>query len=367
MIWEAYTHYLCRIESGGVGENRQSTGFPGHEWVTMVTILYTLDRGFMRKTFVSIDRHVDESSAVLPLRPEEGGCPQSIPVVERPIASVEDLDAAVADIDPDVVVQNHRFAAAHLGAQPSFQREYPVVHVRHGASLGRGEEVNTTRDLGDVVDLALSPGEHWARHYREAFPEDVDVTVVGVPEADDLVDTTPPRERRVLYAPTNHNYGGGSYLRTASQVLDVFAGTDYDLRFRPHPMDRIEEPGRTVTEACKARIENLPNVTFDDTSTPRESLLWADLLISDCSGIITEWLHTGRPLIQVTDTEADVDVPTVGFRTDDPSLADVDRLYEHGYPEGVAADRADTLTRLGVPMDGRAGARAAREVLACTQ
>lgn len=332
----------------------------------MVDILYTFDRRFMRKTFVAIDRYVDESSAVLPLQ-LDAGCPTSIPVIERSIASVEDLDAAVFDIDPDVVVQNHRFGTEVLGEQPAFQREYPLVHIRHGASLGRGEEWNTTRDLGDVVDLALAPGEQWARHYRQEFPEDVEVSVVGIPEADALVSAEPPRERRVLYAPTNHNYGGGSYIRTATQVLDTFADTEYELRFRPHPMDRIEEPGRTLTEACKDRIEDMPNVTFDDTTTPRESMLWADLLVSDCSGIITEWLHTGRPLLQVTDTEADLDIPVVGLLTEELSLELVDRLYEQGYPSDVAEECETTLADLGVPMDGRAGERAASEVMACTR
>lgn len=332
----------------------------------MVDILYTFDRRFMRKTFVAIDRYVDASSAVLPLRLEAGRA-TSIPVIERSIASVEDLDAAVFDIDPDVVVQNHRFETEVLGERPAFQREYPLVHVRHGASLGRGEEWNTTRDLGDVVDLALAPGEQWARHYRREFPDDVAVSVVGVPEADDLVDTDPPRKRRVLYAPTNHNYGGGSYLRTATQVLDVFADSPFELRFRPHPMDRLEEPGRSLTEVCKERIRNLPNVTFDDTTTPRESMVWADLLISDCSGIITEWLHTGRPLIQVTDLDADLDVPVVGLPVEALSLETVEQLYELGYPSDVARERETTLASLGVPMDGRAGKRAATEVMACTR
>lgn len=333
----------------------------------MVTILYTFDRQFMQKTFSAIDRHVDVSSAVLPLRRDAVVSQTSIPTIERSIASAADLDAAVFDIDPDVVVQNHRFETAVLDDQPTFQQEYPVVHVRHGASLGRGEAQTTTRDLQTVVDLALAPGEQWARQYRHAFPDDVGVRTVGIPEADDLVDTTPPRERRVLYAPTNHNYGGGSYLRTARQVLETFANTDYTLRFRPHPMDRLEEPGKTLTEACRDRIDDLPNVEFDDDSTPRESLLWADLLISDCSGIVTEWLHTGRPLLQLTDTAAALDIPEVGFATSELSLEDVDRLYEQGYPPAVERQRATTIADLGIPMDGNASERAAREVQACTQ
>jgi len=155
------------------------------------------------------------------------------------------------------------------------------------------------------VDVALAPGAFWADHYREQFPDGVQTPVVGVPEADALVDADAPRQRRVLYAPTNHNYGGGSYVNTADHVLDVFADSDYELRFRPHPMDRIEEPGESVTERCRQRIADLPNVTFDDEATPRESLLWADLPVSDYSGIVTEWLHTGRPLVQLTDIAAD--------------------------------------------------------------
>jgi hypothetical protein len=333
----------------------------------MVDILYTYDRRFMRKTYAAIDRHLDLPAAALPLRPESRDDDGPIPVLDREVGSADDLDAAVYDVDPDVVVQNHRFGVAALDECPGFHGDYTTVHVRHGASVGRGEHVTTTRDLGDLVDVALAPGGQWARRYRRAFPDDVAVDVVGIPEADDLVGAPPPRERRVLYAPTNHNYGGGSYLDTAETVLDVFADSDYELLFRPHPMDRIEEPGRSLTARCRDRIDDLPNVTFDDEATPRDSLASADLLVSDCSGIVTEWLHTGRPLVQLTALAGDASVPPLGYRTDSLSLANVDRLYDSGYPPDVADERAETLTDLAIPMDGRAGERAATEVLRCTQ
>ncbi len=65
-------------------------------------------------------------------------------------------------------------------------------------------------------------------------------------------------------------------------------------------MDRIEAPGESVTERGRTRMVELPNVAIDRTATPRESLLWADLLPSDCSGIVTEWLHTGRAVVRLT-------------------------------------------------------------------
>lgn len=366
MIWGLYVGHLSRIESYGHSGNHHATT-SGFDRVTMVTILYTFDRGFMHKTFRAVDKHVDVPSAILPLGPEAGDCHGPIPVIERPLASAADLDVAVAEIDPAIVVQNHRFSTEVLDEQPTFHQEYPVVHIRHGASLGRGEQWQTTRDLGDVVDLALAPGRQWAAHYRREFPDDVAVRVVGIPEADALVETAPPRQRRVLYAPTNHNYGGGCYLKTATDVLETLGNTEYDVRFRPHPHDRVEEPGRTLTEQCRERIADLPNVEFDDTPTPRESLLWADLLLSDCSGIIAEWLHTERPLLQLTDTDADIEIPGVGLRRESLSRSDVDQLYESGYPPEVQQTRQDTLAELGIPMDGHAGKRAAKEVLSCTQ
>ncbi|MFB6165306.1 MAG: CDP-glycerol glycerophosphotransferase family protein [Haloarculaceae archaeon] len=333
----------------------------------MVAIVYTFDRRFMRKTFSAIDRHLDVPSAYVPLRPEARGSLPDVPEVDADIESAADLDAVIRALDPEVVVQNHRFEAAALGERPAFHEEYPVVHVRHGASIGRDETANTTRDLADAVDVALAPGERWARRYRADFPDDVRVAVVGVPEADELVGADPPRERHVLYAPTNHNYGGGSYLETAEDVLDVFAGSEYELRFRPHPMDRIEEPGRSLTERCRERIADLPNVAFDDEARPRESMLWADLLVSDYSGIVTEWLHTGRPLAQLTALAADAEVPPLGVTTDRLALSTVDRLYESGYPDEVAQTLSARLEAFGIPMDGQVGARAAAEVVACTQ
>jgi hypothetical protein len=329
----------------------------------MVDILYTFDRRFMRKTFEAIDRHVDAESAYLPLREEARGSCESIREIRPDGGAPEDIDRTVREVDPDVVVENHRFEPDRL----AFNREYPIVHVRHGSSIGRGEERKTTRDLGAFLDAALAPGERWAEHYRDAFPDRVHVAVVGIPEADDLVGSDPPRERRVLYAPTNHNYGGGSYLGTAEHVLDVFADSEYELLFRPHPMDRAEEPGKSLTERCRERIADLPNVVFDEAGTPRESMLASDVLISDYSGIVAEWLHTGRPLIQLTDVAADREVPELGYATDRLSLSVVDDLYERGYPPDVE-DRLDRrLSELGIPMDGRAGARIAREVAACTQ
>lgn len=326
----------------------------------MVEVLYAIERAFMRKTFEAVERHVDAASAFVPLRADARGCTDRIR--ELPVADPGDVDASVRDADPAVVVYNSRFRLDEV----DFYESYPLVHLRHGASVGRGEVSVTTEWLRGRVAAALAPGERWAERYRADL--DARVSVVGVPEADDLATADAPREKRVLYAPTNHQFGGGSYCNTAEAVLDAFAGTDYHLLFRPHPHDRRLEPARSVTERCRDRIDGMPNVTFDDRATPRESMRDADLLLSDCSGVVAEWLHTGRPLVQFTDVAGDdTDVPAIGHVT---SVAEfdvdtVDRLYREGYTDEEARRCEAFLDDLGIPMDGRAGERAAREVVAC--
>ncbi|WP_436346386.1 CDP-glycerol glycerophosphotransferase family protein [Natronorubrum sp. FCH18a] len=326
----------------------------------MVDVLYAIERPFMSKTFEAIDRHVDVESAYVSLRADARGCSDRIDEIE--VDNPGSVDENVRAIDPGVVVYNHRFGIDRV----SFYEEYPLVHIRHGASIGRGEIDVTTETILQHVTAALAPGERWADAYREAAPSGVTVAVVGIPEADALVDTPPPRERRVLYAPTNYMIGRGAYANTARSVVECFADTEYELLFRPHPTDRREGPGLAITRACRERIAELPNVVFDTTTTPIESMRRSDVLVSDYSGLIAEWLHTGRPLIQLTDIDApNREVPRIGITTDAIDLALVDDCYRNGEPDVAAQRRASWLDALGIPMDGRAGERAAREVCRC--
>lgn len=330
----------------------------------MSGVLYVVQRAFMRKTIEAIDRHIDTKSAYIPTTDGARECSDAIAEID--VAEVGAIDQQVHRVDPDVVVYNHR----HCVDDVEFYKEYPLVHIRHGASLGRGEIEETARKTGEAVDVALAPGEHWARRYRDVYPENVDVSIVGIPEADGLLSADSPREKRVLYAPTNHNYGGGSYLETAHKVLDTFEHAEYELLFRPHPADRNEEPGKSVTDECKERIADLPNVVYDECATPRQSLLTADVLLSDYSGIVTEWLHTGRPLVQLTDIASDEnEVPQIGYVTpiSDFDLGTVHDLYRHGYDRCTAEREAAFRRKLGIPMDGRAGNRAAQAVMAYAQ
>ncbi|MFD1585584.1 CDP-glycerol glycerophosphotransferase family protein [Halorientalis brevis] len=329
----------------------------------MPEILYTVEFPFQAKTFEAIDPHVDVASAYLPLRPAAKGCTDEIDEVDLAYMDVGYVNRQVREIDPSVVVYNHNYRHRDV----DFQTEYPLVHVRHGASIGRGTVQVDVEEVFPLMDAALAPGEWWATQYRET-ESPLAVETVGIPEADALVDSEPPRQRRVLYAPTNTRYGQGSLCNTAEHVLDTFAGSDYHLRFRPHPHDTLEQPARSLVRKCRDRICDLPTVTFDDAWSPVESLLWADVLISDYSGTVTEWLHTGRPLLQLTDVVSETnEVPEIGTTTDELAIETVDRLYEDGHSQAERDRRDAWLDRLGIPMDGRAGRRAASVLTAIVE
>lgn len=322
----------------------------------MTEILYTIEFPFQAKTFEAIEPHVDVDSAYLPLRPAAKECTDEIDQIDVEYMDVGYVNRQVREIDPAVVVYNHNYRHRAI----DFQAEYPLVHMRHGGSIGRGTAQVDVEEVFPLMDAALAPGEWWTSQYCETESV-LDIETVGIPEADPLVDADPPRQRRVLYAPTNTRYGEGSLCNTAEHVIDVFADTDYRLRFRPHPHDTLEQPARSLVRRCRDRICDIPNVTFDDAWSPVESLLWADVLISDYSGTVTEWLHTDRPLIQLTDIRSETnEVPEIGTMTDELDLTTVDRLYEDGHSQDETERRDSWLDTLGIPMDGAAGERAAR-------
>lgn len=324
----------------------------------MTDVLYTIEYPFQAKTFEAVDPHVDADSAYLPLRPVAKHCTEAIDEVDIPFMDIGYVDRQVREVDPDVVVYNHNYRHKAI----TFHEEYPLVHMRHGASIGRGTMNVDVEEVFPLMDAALAPGERWTDRYRDTGP-DLRVETVGVPEADPLVDAEAPRERRVLYAPTNTRYGEGAFLNTAGDVLDLFAGSEFDLIFRPHPHDALDDPARSMVRRCREWICDLPNVTFDADWSPVSSLLAADVLLSDYSGIVTEWLHADRPLVQFTNVRSERnDIPEIGYATDDLELGTVEELYREGPPAEVRERRARWLDELGVPMDGRAGERAA-EVL----
>lgn len=111
---------------------------------------------------------------------------------------------------------------------------------------------------------------------------------------------------RVMWTPrwtTDPTIGGTNFF-TYYQSLLAFARehSDMDFLFRPHPLafQHFIESGKMIPQQVdqfKAACEAQPNVSLDRQSEYDATIWGSDVLISDISGIIPEYLLTGKPLI----------------------------------------------------------------------
>lgn len=321
----------------------------------------------MNKTFRAVDSEMpgDVESFYIPAKTESVGDIEEI--AEWDVDHVTKIDKNVEDVDPDVVVIN---VNAVLNGT-SFHEDYPVIYLQHGASVSRGPQEHTSQDLASKVDKALAPGESWIPGYSENFDNAVEFEVVGIPEADRFAEMRDiPLEdvgRTALYAPTNTPYGGGCLMNTTDDVLDAFEDSpSWNLRFRPHPLDVSRKPASERMPEWRDRVERADNMVFDDDSTPGDAIRESSVLITDDSGILAEWLHTGRPVIQFTDIQAERTVPAYGRQIDDSGNLTwmmVEQVWDDGYTQFESNMVLNNINSLEIPMDGESSTRAADEIV----
>lgn len=113
-------------------------------------------------------------------------------------------------------------------------------------------------------------------------------------------------EFRVMWTPrwtTDPKVGGTNFFLYKDALLD-YAGENpqMDLLLRPHPLmfrnfQKIGAMTAAQAEDYKARVAALPNVAFDPQPRYDATFWGTDVLVSDISGMIPEFLFTGKPLI----------------------------------------------------------------------
>lgn len=312
-----------------------------------IDVLFIIGRPFKIKSFEPVYEKLDVGAAYLPVRQKARGINTTIP--EANVDTIGDVDANIWDIDPKVVVANNYYNVH----QNSFHNVYPLVMMHHGATLANREELdgNKIRPCYEYADHYCAPGDLW-EDYIGPYTN-TEITITGLPEADTLVDSISPNNKTILFAPTNMRWGKGCFNNVAHNVIDTFKDTEWKLLFRPHPHDTHREKDN-VAEECRERIEDIDNIEFDDDRTPFESMKMSDILITDDSGLLTEWLHTGRPVIQITDIKGKRDLKKVGVHSNNiPSVSFIDDLYNNGYGPWDEQIIENTLESLGIPMDGK--------------
>jgi len=107
-------------------------------------------------------------------------------------------------------------------------------------------------------------------------------------------ENTPPGKPVVLVAPS---WGNENVIESrGKELVDILLKNDYDVIVRPHPETVRRSPG--VLNALESEFKDNPSFFLERSVATDDSLLKADVLISDCSGVTLEYAFgTERPVI----------------------------------------------------------------------
>ncbi|MCC5947055.1 MAG: CDP-glycerol glycerophosphotransferase family protein [Nitriliruptoraceae bacterium] len=229
--------------------------------------------------------------------------PTRWPVVVSPKHA--DVEVALA-ADPKVVLY-----VANAGRNIHFLRYARPRHVflNHGDS----DKISSANPVVKCYDRLFVAGELAIERYRAAgvnLPDDR-FAIVGRPQLDGVL-----TDRRrigdgpttVLYAPTWEGYFDAadysSLERQGLTLVERILANDLGVRlvFKPHPLSGLVRPAaaravRRIEELIRA--SGAPHTVASDQ--PEFDLLdWfdrSDVLLSDISAVVTDFLHTGKPYL----------------------------------------------------------------------
>lgn len=177
----------------------------------------------------------------------------------------------------------------HWKRSPKVKRYVHLLHAPNDATLYRLFGL-------DYYDAVLLTGDHQREGIRalEALRKlpPKDLITVGCPYLDVLrsrLDSAVSREPRtgttVLVAPS---WGpNGLLTRFGMELLGPLAASGLEVVVRPHPQSKLSEAG--MLSALRAQTEGL-SVEWDDDRDNLAAMARADVLVSDFSGILFDYL-----------------------------------------------------------------------------
>ncbi len=183
-----------------------------------------------------------------------------------------------------------------------------------------GWEIMTNRDFSSRLYLHFTESEAFCRLRRQQHPLKhrlgLQKTVcVGLPAGQSILAS---REKvspswdfsksdfRVMWTPrwtTDPKVGGTNFFTYRDAILDYAENhPDTDILLRPHPLMfnnfvKTGEMTQGEVDDYKARCSALSNVAFDTVSRYDATVWGSSVLVSDISGMIPEYLITGKPVI----------------------------------------------------------------------
>jgi len=258
------------------------------------------------------------------------------------------------------------------------------VHVRHG--LISKNTANYSARISDYVCVAGESTKTWYEN-RNCRPRK-DFWVTGYVQMDPLfkkISTKLPfdlsdAEKIILYAPTwNKELSSAPML--ADKTIECIRGTNtqWAIIIKPHPVIGKHHP--QWIKAWKNMSKNYPNVFLveDRSADIMPILQHSDLLVSDSSSVIFEFLATNKPIVLITSPDrfksAHFDATGIEWQWRDlaQEVFDVDLLFEAvenelSNPSHKEEKRLHYRKQLfGELTDGKAGKRIAENIANLTK
>ncbi len=291
---------------------------------------------------------------------------------------------------PDVWITDHTNRLTHAAKKALWVQTFHSVCFKK----------YTFHPLTLQYDLLLLPGEYYRQEFikRLGFSEnDERLKVVGWPRVDDLLQGRHNREQilnnlglnpgrqTVMYAPTWGGYekdmsswGNNLFARWFGRDIEIFEllcsqiekmGLNFIVKTHHLSVWSDNEEVKQI-----ARKHGVVWVTpeMSDFQIDPNPYLWAtDVLISDMSGIIMDYMVLDRPIIfidpdETIDAWRECSIPP-NFRageivqTPEQLLAVIEDSIKH--PDKYKPARQNVLSRIYCSLDGKASQRAAKAIL----
>ncbi|MGB8273662.1 MAG: CDP-glycerol glycerophosphotransferase family protein, partial [Alphaproteobacteria bacterium] len=210
----------------------------------------------------------------------------------------------IADFDPDVVI----VADAQAGELRSHAPRAVFVFTRHGL-ISKNISVESVR-LSDYVCVTSEASRDWYVE-RGALPRK-GFWITGYVQMDPLFrrDAAPipfaptPGRKVVLYAPTFNPALSSAPMLGARVAELIRGGREIELIIKPHPMTVERQPSWMAGWRAAAARHSDVHLVEDPAADLVPYLQAADVLVTDVSSAMFQFLALERPIVLVTNPMA---------------------------------------------------------------
>lgn len=295
-----------------------------------------------------------------------------------------------AEVDPDLWITDHTNRLTHAAKKALW------IQTFHGLCFKK----HTFHPLTLNYDLLLLPGEYHRQEFirRLGFKEDDErLKLVGWPVVDPLIQGSynrenilkalglDPNRKTVMYAPTwggyekdmstwGHNLFArwfGSHAEIFEQLCSDLQSKEINFIVKTHQVSScsMNDELKQIAKRHGALwvTPGMSNFLID----PKPYLWTADVLVSDVSGIIMDYMVLNRPIVFIDPDDAldawrDYSIPPnfrAGHvvRTPEQLLAAIQDSISN--PDRHKAARQEVLNKIFCCLDGRSSQRAATAIM----